>query len=310
MSKLRIGVVGLGSIAQKAYLPILSQASDWTLEGGFSPNQLRAQPLCDSYRFRCYSQLDTLAQACDAVFVHSSTDSHFAVITQLLNADVHVYVDKPLAATVEQAEQLVALAQRKGKTLMVGFNRRFAPLYMQLKSQLRSSTGPASIRFDKHRSDSVGPHDAAFTLLDDYLHVVDTALWLAEGQCRLIDGQIATNAQGQLLYAEHQFSAANARITTSMHRRAGTQREAVQAVIDGGWYQVSDMRVWQQETAAGIGEQPIAGWQSTLAQRGFEGAVRHFIDCVSNQTVPQTSGEQALVAQRVIERLLQQQELI
>lgn len=310
MNKLRVGVVGLGSIAQKAYLPILGQASDWTLAGGFSPNQQKAQPVCDRYRFRCYSQLDALAQACDAVFVHSSTASHFSVISELLNAGVHVYVDKPLAATLEQAEQLVALAQRQGKTLMVGFNRRFAPLYMQLKNQLSRSAGPASIRFDKHRSDSVGPHDAAFTLLDDYLHVVDTALWLADGQFRVEGGQIDTNPQGQLLYAEHQFSVANTRITTSMHRRAGTQREVAQGVTDGGWYQVSDMRVWQQETAAGIAEQPIAGWQTTLAQRGFEGAVRHFIDCVSNQTAPQTSGEQALVAQRVIEQLLQQRELI
>lgn len=307
MSKLRLGVVGLGGIAQKAYLPILSQAIDWTLEGGFSPNQAKAQSVCDSYRFRCYPRLDELAQACDAVFVHSSTESHFSVITQLLNAGVHVYVDKPLAAELGEAEQLVELARRQGKTLMVGFNRRFAPLYVQLKNQLKNSTGPASIRFDKHRADSVGPQDAAFTLLDDYLHVVDTALWLAEGESQLVGGQIDTNSQGQLLYAEHQFTAGNTRITTSMHRRAGTQREAAQVVMDAGWYQVSDMRRWQQESATGITEQPIAGWQTTLAQRGFEGAIRHFIDCVSNQTVPQTSGEQALAAQRVIAKLLLQQ---
>lgn len=307
MSKLRIGVVGLGGIAQKAYLPILSQASDWTLEGGFSPNQPKAQAVCDSYRFRCYSRLDLLAQACDAVFVHSSTESHFSVITQLLNAGVHVYVDKPLAAELSQAEQLVELAEQQGKTLMVGFNRRFAPLYIQLREQLHAATGPRSIRFDKHRADSVGPQDAAFTLLDDYLHVVDTALWLAGDESQRCGGQIDTNPQGQLIYAEHQFKAGATRITTSMHRRAGTQREVVQAVMDSRWVEVSDMRLWQQETAQGISEQPIAGWQTTLAQRGFEGAVRHFIDCVKNQTVPQTSGEQALAAQRVIAELLQQQ---
>ncbi len=60
---------------------------------------------------------------------------------------------------------------------MVGFNRRFAPLYRELKTQMGSA---ASLRMDKHRSDSVG-HDLRFTLLDDYLHVVDTALWLAGG---------------------------------------------------------------------------------------------------------------------------------
>lgn len=178
MSKLRIGVVGLGGIAQKAYLPLLSQATDWQLVGGFSPNQQKAKLICDSYRMACFSQLDSLAQQCDAVFVHSSTASHFEVVGELLKHGVHVYVDKPLAETAEQGEQLVALADKCGKALMVGFNRRFAPLYRQLKQQMQL---PASIRMDKHRADSVGPNDLSFTLLDDYLHVVDTALWLGSG---------------------------------------------------------------------------------------------------------------------------------
>lgn len=144
--------------------------------GGFSPNQQKAQAVCDSYRMANFSRMDELAGQCDAVFVHSSTASHFEVVSQLLAQGVHVYVDKPLAAELKQAEQLVEQADKVGKTLMVGFNRRFAPLYRQLKQQMQN---PASVRMDKHRTDSVGPNDLRFTLLDDYLHVVDTALWLA-----------------------------------------------------------------------------------------------------------------------------------
>lgn len=156
MSKLRIGVIGLGGIAQKAYLPVLSHAEKWTLVGGFSPNQQKAQAVCDSYRIACFSRMDELASQCDAVFVHSSTASHFDVVGQLLAQGVHVYVDKPLAAELDQAEQLVEQANRAGKALMVGFNRRFAPLYRQLKEQMQQ---PASLRMDKHRTNSVGPHD-------------------------------------------------------------------------------------------------------------------------------------------------------
>ncbi|MNE71311.1 putative oxidoreductase YceM [compost metagenome] len=90
-----------------------------------------------------------------------------------------------------------------------------------------------------------------------------------------------------------------------MHRRAGSQRESVQAVAEGAVYQVNDMRQWLREDPQGVLEQPVAGWQTTLAQRGFDGAIRHFIESVSNQTVPETAGEQAIAAQRVIERLLQ-----
>lgn len=121
--------------------------------GRFFAQSAKAQPLCDSYRMACFSRLDSLAEQCDSVFVHSSTASHFSVIGELLNRGVHVYVDKPLAETLEQGEQLLELAERRGKTLMVGFNRRFAPLYRQLKQQMNQ---PASIRMDKHRADSVG----------------------------------------------------------------------------------------------------------------------------------------------------------
>ncbi|WP_269935095.1 Gfo/Idh/MocA family protein [Serratia liquefaciens] len=301
MSKLRVGVVGLGGIAQKAYLPILSQAADWTLVGGFSPNQQKAQPICDSYRMACFSGLDSLAQQCDAVFVHSSTASHFQVIGELLRYGVHVYVDKPLAETVEQGEQLLALAEKQGKALMVGFNRRFAPLYRQLKQDMQQ---PASIRMDKHRADSVGPNDARFTLLDDYLHVVDTALWLGGNAGQLLSGSLRTNDAGELVYAEHHFECGETLVTTSMHRRAGSQRESVQAVTDGAVYQLNDMRQWLREGSQGVLEQPAPGWQTTLAQRGFDGAIRHFLASVSNQTLPDTAGEQAIAAQRVIERLL------
>ncbi|GKW37025.1 Gfo/Idh/MocA family protein [Pectobacterium carotovorum] len=297
----RIGVVGLGSIAQKAYLPILSQAERWELVGAFSPDRQKTQRICQHYRMTSFSALDELAAQCDAVFVHSSTASHFSVVSQLLNAGVDVYVDKPLAETLEQAEALVELAEQQQKILMVGFNRRFAPCYQQLKQRLDR---PASLRMDKHRINGVGPQDVRFTLLDDYLHVVDTALWLAGGDAQLVDGVLHANADGQLLYAEHHFQSGGCQVTTSMHRHAGSQREWVQAVTQGGLYQVDEMREWREDRE-GITIRPaVPSWQTTLEQRGFVGAVQHFIAAIEQRKPAETSGNQALLSQRMIEQLL------
>lgn len=300
MSKLRVGIVGLGGIAQKAWLPVVTCTDGWEMAGAFSPNQQKAQPVCDSYRIPLFSSLDALASASDAVFVHSSTATHFAIVDQLLRAGKDVCVDKPLAATLREAEQLVELAAARGRKLMVAFNRRFAPRYLQLQAAL---VQPASLRMDKHRSDSVGPHDAGFTLLDDYLHVVDSALWLAGAPGVAQSGTLQTNDQGHLLYAEHHFRAGGVQVTTSMHRRAGSQAERITAIDDGAVYQVSDMRDWQQERGGQVTVDPIPGWQTTLEQRGFVGAAHHFIRCAENQTAPSVSGEQALMAQRIVERL-------
>lgn len=300
MTKLRIGVVGLGGIAQKAWLPVLGNASDWTLQAAWSPSREKAEKICAAWRIPYAGSLTDLAADCDAVFVHSSTATHYAVVSELLNAGVHVCVDKPLAENLADAERLVALATKKKLTLMVGFNRRFAPLYRELKAGLGAA---ASVRMDKHRTDSVGPHDLRFTLLDDYLHVVDTALWLAGGNAQLNNGTLLTNDAGEMLYAEHHFTAGQLQLTTSMHRRAGSQRESIQAVTDGGLIDVTDMREWREERGLGVVHKPVPGWQTTLEQRGFAGCARHFVECVQNQTVPETAGEQAILAQRVVEKL-------
>ncbi len=305
MSKsLRIGIVGLGGIAQKAWLPVLSVASEGTLQAAWSPNTEKAQRICEHYRLPCADSLMHLAAQCDAVFVHTSTASHYAVVSELLNAGVHVCVDKPLADNLDDAMRLIALAERKHLTLMVGFNRRFSPLYQELKESMGAAF---SLRMDKHRSNSVGPHDVRFTLLDDYLHMVDTALWLAGGAPSLTSGVIQTTSQGQMLYAEHHFSQRQLQITTSMHRRAGSQRESIQAVTDGALLDITDMREWREERGAGVVTRAIPGWQSTLEQRGFVGCAHHFIQCVKNQTVPQTAGEQAILAQTLIEKLWREQ---
>mgnify|MGYP001581298924 FL=1 len=300
MTILRIGVVGLGGIAQKAWLPVLGAATEWTLAAAWSPTRDKALRVCETWRIPYADSLASLAAQCDAVFVHTSTASHYAVVSELLNLGVHVCVDKPLAENLKDAERLVELAARKKLTLMVGFNRRFSPLYRELKQQMPQA---ASLRMDKHRADSVGPHDLRFTLLDDYLHVVDTALWLAGGRVQIQSGTLQTTDDGAMLYAEHHFSADNLQVTTSMHRRAGSQREWVQAVTDGGLVDITDMREWREERGQGIIARPIPGWQSVLEQRGFAGCARHFIECVQNQTVPETAGEQAILAQRVVEKL-------
>jgi len=300
MTALRVGIVGLGSIAQKAWLPVVTHTDGWIISGAYSPNQQKARQVCDAYRIPLLGSLNDLAAVSDAVFVHSSTASHFGIVDMLLRAGVDVCVDKPLAATYEEAEQLVELAEQLGRKLMVGFNRRFAPRYRQLRTALRQ---PASLRMDKHRSDSVGPQDALFTLLDDYLHVVDTALWLSGGESQRQSGVLQTNPQGQLLYAEHHFSVDDMQVTTSMHRRAGSQTETVQVVDTGVVFRVSEMRDWQQESGGKVVTESVPGWQGTLEQRGFAGAAHHFIRCIENQTIPDISGEQALVAQRLVEKL-------
>lgn len=127
---MKVGCIGLGDIAQKAYLPVL---------GGRPGVELHVQTRTPATLTRVadglhlpdgqrHQDLDSLlAQDLDAAFVHAPTSVHPDIVARLLEAGVPTYVDKPLAYELADSERLVALAEQRNVSLAVGFNRRFAP---------------------------------------------------------------------------------------------------------------------------------------------------------------------------------------
>lgn len=302
MRQLKVGLIGLGGIAQKVYLPLLSQAKHWQLVGAFTPNAEKNADLCRQYRITPFASLHELAQNCDVAFVHSATSTHFDVTQQLLNAGLHVYIDKPLADTYEQAEQLVTLAEQQKRTLMVGFNRRFAPFYQTVKAAIPTA---ASVRFEKHRMHGIA-NPVRFTLLDDYLHVVDTLLWLADGKAELITGQLSVSDQQEMIYAGHHFRHNHQLLSCAMHRDTGSNSETLELVGSQKILRVKEMNRLETESHGALTITQAGSWQTILESRGFAPMVEHFLTCVANQTTPDICGEQALIAQRLIEKQLLQ----
>ncbi|MCA0981519.1 Gfo/Idh/MocA family protein [Exiguobacterium aestuarii] len=296
MQKPKIGIVGLGNIAQKAYLPILANHPLIDVIGAFSPNTSKREKICRTYRMTSFDTLEELASSVDAAFVHSSTETHYDVVAYLLERGVDVYVDKPLAATLDEAEQLVELAERLGRKLMVGFNRRFAPMYRRLQQESPSRM----IDVVKHRENDVGPQDAMFTLLDDYLHVVDTLRFLAGNELRLISGQLEVNDKQELRFARHVWQDEHGMHTTSMHRSAGANHEHVSIVRDGERLSVDEMVTLHRFKDGQHEIETFGSWDPTLTQRGFQGAIDHFISALIDNTPIQTGGRVALETQRLV----------
>ncbi|MCT4786014.1 Gfo/Idh/MocA family protein [Exiguobacterium aestuarii] len=299
MGKLKIGIVGLGNIAQKAYVPILANHPRVDVVGAFSPNKSKRESICQTYRMTSFDTLSELTSSVDAAFVHSSTETHYDVVSYLLERGIDVYVDKPLAATLDEAEQLVEQAERLGRKLMVGFNRRFAPMYKRLQQE-----SPAHmIDVVKHREDGIGPHDVTFTLLDDYLHVVDTLRFLAGNELRLVSGQVEVNAKQELRFARHVWQDEHGMHTTSMHRSAGANHEHVSIVRNGERLSVDEMISLHRFKDGRHEVETFGSWDTTLTQRGFQGAIDHFLSALIDDTPIQTDGRVALETQRLVANL-------
>lgn len=110
MTTLRIGA-GLGGSRKKPGCLFLHAASDWTLQGAWSSPPARKQSASANLAHP-HGSLQDLARECDAVFVHTSTATHYQVVSELLNAGVHVCVIN-FAENVQDAERLIELAARK-----------------------------------------------------------------------------------------------------------------------------------------------------------------------------------------------------
>ena len=168
---MRVAVVGLGSIARKAYLPVVTSFR------GITPvlvSRTRSSLAAVGDAYRIPDRFDSLTEAIDggldAALVHTTSESHPEVVATLLRAGVPVLVDKPLALELESARELVALA--RGVSLMVGFNRRYAPAYRAFADWADRDV----VSLQKHRSHAPGP--VRQMVLDDFIHVIDTLRFL------------------------------------------------------------------------------------------------------------------------------------
>ena len=223
---LRVGVIGLGDIAQKAYLPVLAARADVTLTLLGRDNDGLTRIGRQYGAPRCVTRLDDLLDSgIDVAFVHTSTEAHFGLVEHLLSAGIHVLVDKPLAPSLADARHLVALAERQGRSLAVGFNRRFAPAYAPLARLDRSV-----VLMQKNR---VGmPGEPRRLVFDDFIHVVDTLRFLmppgeeqVDIRCSVADGFLRTVTLG--LHVEDVTGLG------VMHRVSGSNEEVLEVLGTG-----------------------------------------------------------------------------
>ncbi|MFJ4740710.1 Gfo/Idh/MocA family protein [Streptomyces sp. NPDC088775] len=271
---MKVGCIGLGDIAQKAYLPVLT-----TLPGVELHLQTRTPAtlaaVAEAHRIpaaQCHTDLGSLiAQGLDAAFVHAPTTVHPEIVTRLLEAGVATYVDKPLAYELADSQRLVALAQERGTSLAVGFNRRVAPGYAQCAEQPREL-----ILMQKNR---VGmPEDPRTLVLDDFIHVVDTLRFLVPGPVEhtVVRARIR---EGLMHHVVLQLSGDGFTAIGTMNRLSGSTEERLEVSGQDSKREVVNLA----EVIDHKGQPSLrrrGDWVPVARQRGIEQSVLSFLDAV------------------------------
>ncbi len=279
--KRRAGIVGLGSIASKMYLPLLCNHPGIEVAGLVSRSPATVESYGEQYRVsRRFTDLRGLLELePEIVFVSSPTDTHFEIVTQCLRAGVNVYVDKPLSYDLAEAEEMAALAEERGLLLAVGFNRRFVPLYREARSWMEGGGGFELAIAHKNRTASQRA-PARETVYDDLIHVVDTLVWLGGSAETLHYAQRLDDA-GRLVTATGTLSLGEAMAQFWMQRGSGGNGESLELHGGGRYARITGLeRGVLGEKGAEFTREP-GGWDSVAHRRGFAGMIDHVLESLA-----------------------------
>jgi predicted dehydrogenase len=133
--KIRCGVAGVGSLGQH-HARIYATLPGAELAGIFEPNNARAAEICAKFNCRRFATIEELGDACDAVSVVVPTDRHAEVALPLLAKKTHLLIEKPICASLEEAEQVMAAARQHGCIVQVGHIEHFNPVMAFLEKQV------------------------------------------------------------------------------------------------------------------------------------------------------------------------------
>ncbi|MGI5448558.1 Gfo/Idh/MocA family protein [Streptomyces sp. CA-243310] len=293
---MKVGVIGLGDIARKAYLPVLTARPgvELHLQTRTPATLERIGAIHHVPAERRHTTLDALlAAGLDAAFVHAPTEAHPQIVARLLEAGVPTYVDKPLAYEFEDSRRLVELAEERGISLAVGFNRRHAPGYAQCVDHPREL-----IVMQKNR---VGlPEDPRTLVLDDFIHVVDTLRFLLPGDADHVDVR-AVVREGLMHQVVLQMSGDGFTALGIMNRLSGSTEETLEVSGQDTKRQVVNLA----EIVDHKGQPTVrrrGDWVPVARQRGIEQVVDAFLEAVEAGTT--LSARDALLTHELCERVV------
>jgi predicted dehydrogenase len=142
-----VGLIGAGQHALKMLLPAISE-SGASLRTVCDSNGVRAAHAAKKFGFEAATtdSAGVLADpAVDTVFIATRHDSHARLVSEALRAGKNVFVEKPLAITASEVDEIEAVNKDASGILMVGFNRRFAPHIVKVKELLKGAPEPKAL---------------------------------------------------------------------------------------------------------------------------------------------------------------------
>ncbi|PKP24148.1 MAG: oxidoreductase [Bacteroidetes bacterium HGW-Bacteroidetes-2] len=197
---LKAGVLGAGHLG-KIHLKLLQQSENYQLIGFYDPSPEIREKITQEFGYTSFATIEALIAACDMVDVVTPTITHFDCAKKVLEAGKHLFIEKPITFSVDDANEIIRLANKQGVKGQVGHVERFNPSFTAVNHMIDN---PMFI--EAHRLAEFNPRGTDVSVvLDLMIHDIDAILSVVKSKVKSI------NASGVSVISETP-DIANARI--------------------------------------------------------------------------------------------------
>ncbi|MCP9859471.1 MULTISPECIES: Gfo/Idh/MocA family protein [unclassified Cyanobium] len=303
MNPVRVGVIGIGNMGWH-HARVLSLLRDAELVGVADPNEARGRLAVEQFNCRWFPTYEDLLGEVEAVCIAVPTLLHHRVGMTCLQAGVHVLIEKPIAATQEEAADLIRAAESARRLLQVGHIERFNPAFRELL-RVVANEEVVVLEARRHSPNADRANDVS-VVLDLMIHDIDLVLELAASPVVRLAAAGGRSSDGPIDYVNATLGFANgvvASLTASKmaHRKIRSLSAHCRSSLMETDFLNRNLRIHRrshESVSADHGEllyrnDGFIEEVSTTSIEPLYAELEHFLQCVRGRETPAVDGLQA-----------------
>lgn len=322
MTKIKIGVIGTGHLG-KLHTKMLLQSPLAEFVGIYDVDNSKAEECSKLYNVNAYSSIDDLLNNVNAVSIAATTSVHFDLAKKCFENGIHVFIEKPITKTIEEAKELIELAENKNLKLQIGHIERFNPALLASEKYIDN---PMFIQCDRLAQFNPRGTDVA-VVLDLMIHDIDIILSLVKSEVKEVYASGVNVVSDSLDIANARIEFENGAVANVTASRISQKRMRKMRLFQKDAYISLDFNSGVSEIfrlipsaekvdtpfmsfgEIGIGDKKknvIYEQPPIVEVNALQYELDLFLSCIQNDTVPAVSGIDGLRALKVADIIIQE----
>ena len=316
--RIKIGVIGAGHLG-KHHIKHLCSHPSVNFVGFFDSNKEVAKKISKKFSVKSFENVGDLISSSDGLHIVTPTNLHHSIAMDCLKKNKDIFIEKPIASNIEEAEEIVSLSKKNKNIVQVGHIERFNPTINRLKTIIKN---PHFIEIER-----LAPFQSRGTevpvVLDLMVHDIDLVLSMVDSNIKQIQasGAIMMGTKVDVAHARIEFyngviaNLKSSRIAQNYVRKIRTYEKNLYTITD---LMIPQIETYNIDTSSSLSSAGILGTTVSLTEKEVETAdgikkiyydkiipekkdalleeINNFIDCIHTRSVPVVDGTKGLKA--------------